>query len=247
MPFYLDWTFWAAVVAFLALVLSQLPPLYVLFRPAQLDVEAFERIHVSHNMGEPNATLHLLITNGGGREVKIKSISLDFHPDGGEHFELQSRGYYHFPADQSAIIFTPFRLKSHEEWSYIVNFFSLRSRAEEREVNQIISAIKNNIIPRKAEPGNDKVWVEVPHELVTPAIEYFHRKFKWSAGEYEVTLNVVAEPKKASLTKKYRITVFESDNIQLIDETKRYKLGAGVYFNDTEKVPIFFPLIPLSR
>lgn len=166
---------------------------------------------------------------------------------GGEKFELQSRGYYHFPADQSAIIFTPFRLKSHEEWSHIVNFFSLRSRAEEREVNQVISAIKNNILPRKAEPGNDKVWIEAPPELVTPALEYFYRKFKWSAGEYEVTLNVVAEPMKASITKKYRITVFESDNIQLIHETERYKLGAGVYFNDTEKVAIFLPLIPLLR
>lgn len=82
-PFYLDWTFWTAVVALLALVLSQFPPLYVLFRPAQLEVEAFERIHVSHNLGEPNATLHLLITNSGGREVQIKSISLSFHPDGG--------------------------------------------------------------------------------------------------------------------------------------------------------------------
>lgn len=246
-PFYLDWTFWTAVVALLALVLSQLPPLYVLIRPAQLDVEAFERIHVSHNLGEPNATLHLVITNSGGREVKIKSISLNFQRDGGDQFELQGRGYYQFPADQSAIIFTPFRLKSHEEWSHIVNFFSLRSRVEEREVNQVISAVRNYILPRKAEPGNDKVWIEAPAELVTPTIDHFHRKFKWSAGEYEVTLNVVAEPKKASITKQYRFTVFESDNIQLVDETKRYKLGAGLYFNDAEKNPIFLPLIPLSR
>ena len=247
MPFYLDWTFWTAVVALLALALSQLPPLHVLFRPAQLDVEAFERIHVSHNLGEPHATLHLVITNSGGREVQIKSITLNFLRDGGEHFELQSRGYYHFPSDQNAIIFTPFRLKSNEEWSHIVNFFSLRSRVEEREVNKFVSAIRNYIVPKKAEPGNDKLWIEAPDELVKPATEYFHRKFKWSSGEYDVTLNVVTEPMKASLTKKYRITVFESDNGQLVDETKRYKFGAGLYFNDTEKEPIFLPLIPWSR
>jgi len=246
-PFYFDWTFWTALLALLALVLSQFPPISILLRRARLNVEAFERIHVAHSLGDPNATLHLVITNSGGREVKIKSIVLNFHRDGDDQFELKGRGYYQSPADQSAVILTPFRLKPDEEWSHMVNFFSLRSNTEEREVNQIKSTIRNSIAPRKSEPGNDKVFLEAPSELVKPATDYFQRKFRWNSGEYEVTLNVVAEPSEASTSQQYRITVFESDNKQLVDETKRYIYGAGVYFSDREQVPIFLPLVPLTR
>ena len=244
-PFYLDWTFWTAVVALLALVLSQLPPLYVLLRPVGLDVEAFERIHVSHSLGESNATLQLIIANSGRREIKIKSMSLTFHRGGDTPFAIQARGYYQLPSDQTAVILTPFRLKPNEEWSHIVNFFSFKSREEEREVDQIKSTIRKDIVPRKLEQGNEKIFLEAPPELVVPAIDYFHRKFKWKAGEYKVTLNVVAEPNKASKIQEYRITIFESDSTQMVDETTQYKYGAGVYFPDPEQVPIFLPLVPI--
>jgi len=36
-PAYLDWKFWSAIVALLALVLSQLPPLHLWFRPRRLE------------------------------------------------------------------------------------------------------------------------------------------------------------------------------------------------------------------
>lgn len=245
-PLYLDWTFWTAVVALLALVLSQLPPLHVFLRPAKLDVEAFERIHILHMLGEPNVALHLIITNCGGREVKVKSISLTFQLDGDHQFELQGRGYYQSLTDQTAVILTPFKLKSHQDWSHIVNFFTPRTRAEEREVNQIKSAISNNISPRKNEPGNDKLLLEAPQELVTPAMDYFTRKFKWKAGEYRVTLNVIAEPNNASSSQQFRFTIFESDSQQFLDETKRYKFGAGVYYADGQSVPVFLTLVPLS-
>ena len=39
--FYLDWQFWAAAVAALALVLSQLPPIHLLVRRAKLGMELY--------------------------------------------------------------------------------------------------------------------------------------------------------------------------------------------------------------
>ena len=54
-PFYLDWTFWAAAMAFVAITLSQIPPIHLLLRPKRLDVEVNSRIRVSHMVGNPNA------------------------------------------------------------------------------------------------------------------------------------------------------------------------------------------------
>jgi hypothetical protein len=33
-PLYMDWSFWAVVVAFIAMLLSQLPPIHVLLKKA---------------------------------------------------------------------------------------------------------------------------------------------------------------------------------------------------------------------
>jgi hypothetical protein len=244
-PFYLDWTFWTAVVALLALILSQLPPLYVLFRPAKLEVEAFDHVQLSHFIGQPTATLHIIVTNQGGREAKVKSIALSFRHEGVDQFELPGRGYFQAPSDQNAILLTPFRMASKAEWGHIVNFFMPTSRAEEKEVSQVKSAIRNDIVPKKTLPENEKVLLEASAEAVAAANGLFLRRFKWEAGEYEVTLTVSAEPVNASITRKYRIIVFESDRDQLKDYSKNYKHGAGVYYADAGQEPLFIPLSPI--
>lgn len=244
-PFYLDWTFWTAALALIAIVLSQLPPLHVLFRPGRVELEAFDRIQVTHWMGKPNAVLHMILTNTGGRAIKVKSLSMKFKHESGGEFTLPGRGYFQSPADQNAVILTSFRLPSMGEWKHIVNFFAPSSRAEERELDQIKSAIRNDIVPRKVLPGNQNLLLEASSELIAPAHEFFRRQFKWIPGEYEVALEIRTEPENASIERKFRITIFESDTAQLEDYTERYKYGAGVYYSDSDLVPVFLPLVPM--
>lgn len=60
-PLYLDWSFLAVVVAAIAIVLSQLPPVHLWFRSARLDIEPYSRIHITHRVGNPNIQLHLIL------------------------------------------------------------------------------------------------------------------------------------------------------------------------------------------
>src|SRR5438874_532991 len=66
-PIYLDWTFWAFVVAALALILSQIPPLPVLFRRAAVTLQPYDRLNATHYLGNPNVNLHVQLINTGGR------------------------------------------------------------------------------------------------------------------------------------------------------------------------------------
>lgn len=66
-PFYLDWTFWAAALALVAIVLSQLSPLHLLLRPKRLDVEVLSRIGAAHMVESPNASVVVSTCNTGGR------------------------------------------------------------------------------------------------------------------------------------------------------------------------------------
>jgi len=48
MVFYQDWTFWAVLVAAIAIILSQIPPIHVLIKRAKLDMELYSRINITH-------------------------------------------------------------------------------------------------------------------------------------------------------------------------------------------------------
>lgn len=80
-PFYFDWKFWSVTVATLAVVLSQLPPLHVLFRRAKLVCEVYSQMHITHKVGNPTVQLHLILNNTGGRDLRIRAFELEFKRD----------------------------------------------------------------------------------------------------------------------------------------------------------------------
>ena len=75
-PLYMDWSFWAVVIAFAALVLSQLPPIHVMLKRAKLDLELYSKISITHKLGNPNLQLHLILSNIGGRRVSVTDIKV---------------------------------------------------------------------------------------------------------------------------------------------------------------------------
>ncbi len=241
-PFYLDWTFWAVIAAFLAIILSQLPPIHILLRSAKIEVDVYSRIFITHKVGNPNVQLHMIINNSGGREVKIKSILLHFKREKEDQFTLPAQTYLQLPSDKSAVLLSSFKLKPKEEWTHLINFLNFFSRTEEKEYRQLESNLRKDILQKKQKPENKDLYVESEPNVVQPIMEFFKRKFRWAPGEYEVALEIRALPEKASKLIKYRFTMFESDSTELQDYTKEYKHGAGVYFDDINQTGMILPL-----
>ena len=117
-PFYLDWQFWAAVVAVLALVLSQLPPVRLWFRPKRLEVEVHSRIQVTHKVGNPNVGIYVSVRNTGGRELRIRSLQISLTRDNAPLAVLSAQNYFESPSSQSSVLFVPFSLKPGETWAH---------------------------------------------------------------------------------------------------------------------------------
>jgi hypothetical protein len=109
--FYLDWQFWSAVVALLALALSQLPPVYLWFRPRRLDVEVHSRLLLTHKVGNPNVSMYVSIANTGGRELRVRGMRLSVSRDGKPLGVLPAQTYFETPSSQSSVLFVPFTLK----------------------------------------------------------------------------------------------------------------------------------------
>jgi hypothetical protein len=59
------------VVAALALLFSQLPPLRLLLRGPQLRVEVDSTLALSVHLGAPNAQVHIILSNNGGKALRI--------------------------------------------------------------------------------------------------------------------------------------------------------------------------------
>lgn len=244
-PFHLDWKFWLAAFSLtasvVAIVLSQLPPLRILLRRTKLDLEVYSRMALAHTLGNPTSQMHLIIRNAGGRDVRVKSIELSFLRDSKDRFTLPAQNYFQSPNDSNGLLLTSFALKPNEEWGHIVNFFMLFSRTEEKERRQLEANLRNDIIQKRNALADQNVNVPADEVSVHPLVRFFKEHFRWEPGEYELTVEVQAEPASASVSKKYHITVFESDSKELEDFCDDYKYGFGVFLI-SQRQPVFVGL-----
>jgi len=242
-PFYLDWTFWTAVVAVLAVVLSQLPPLRILFRRAALALQPYDRLNVTHYVGNPNVNLHVQLTNTGGRDVRMVSLTLKITRDDGATITLPAQTFTWPDDTNAAMIFTPLALEPGDEWAGFVSFFVPFSATDEREWKRIAKDLRADIdtklrAHRLVAGENPKEPVEADPARVAPLTAFFRAKRFWQPGEYAVQLTATCDPTRATITRRFRFTIFESDVQDLDEREARYKYGAGVYFTDAEQVEV---------
>lgn len=227
-PIYLDWSFWAVLVSLVAIILSQLPPVHLWFRRAKLDLELYSRIHITHKVGNPNLQLHIIISNIGGRTIRVKDIKVTIRRDGSDVAILPAQNYLQNPNHKNSVLLTSFSLKPKDEWAHIVNFLNYFSREDEKRFRSADARLREDIIEKKKLPENNDRLVEAESELVSPFLTMFSQKFVWLPGEYQLFISVISSDNSASIEKQYRFTLFESDSEALSKVTGEYKFGDGI-------------------
>lgn len=232
-PFYVDWTFWAAAMALVAIVLSQIPPLRVILRPKRLEVDVHSRIRITHAVGNPNASILVGLRNTGGRQLRVQSMALDISRDGKPISNLPSNQYFEMPSSTSTVLFVPFNINPGDAWTHSVTFLNENDRLTEKALRKNVSELQTDIrIKLQARPTDQKnTLVEAEVALVTPFYALMDERFVWFPGEYVAELSVLTQPGSASFKKKYRFTLFESDTEDLRAHKDDYKYGGGIAYN----------------
>jgi len=244
-PLYLDWQFWAALAAFLALILSQLPPIYLLVKPRRLDVEVHSRINVLHKVGNPNICLYVTLRNTGGRKLLIRSLRIDLSRDGKPLLTLPVQNYFENPSSTSPVLFVPFTLKPEDSWGHVVNFLNLFDRGTEKSFRESESKLSADIRKKlKERPAGNEELVLAEPELVNPFINFFDKFFIWDTGEYVAQLIIETDHQKVSFSRQYRFMLYESDTRELREQTDDYKFGGGISYNVDNHIGVFVPLFP---
>jgi hypothetical protein len=244
-PLYLDWQFWSAVVAVLALVLTQLPPVRLWFRPSRLEVEVHSRVQVTHKVGNPNLGMHVGIRNIGGREVRVGSITVALARDGNQLGVYPIINFFEASSSTSAVLFVPFTLRPSESWAHRANFLRLFDRNTEKFYRERESELRANIrrkLAARAEGDNELVVADA--ECIQPFLKMFNRMFVWLPGEYTLDLQIQVESGKAAFGRRYRFTLFESDSEELRSHTDDFKHGGGLAYDVDRHVGVYVPLSP---
>jgi hypothetical protein len=242
-PFYLDWKFWSFLVSGVAVLLSQLPPVKILIRPKNLEVEVHSRINVTHQVGNPNVGLHVSLDNSGGRDLRIKGLLLNIEKDGKKLVTLPAQSYFESATDKTSVLFVPFTLKPEEYWSHSVNFLNHFDRATEKSYRDSTTSLKLDLQGKfKERAENDKKNVVGDTKLVIPFTELFNKLFAWEPGEYIFELVVDSLPSSSTFSKKYRFTLFESDTRELKALTNDYQFGGGLIYNVESHIGLFIAI-----
>lgn len=229
--FYHDPAFWTVIVSFIAVILSQIPPIHILFRKAKIDFELFSNILLSHKIGNPNLEANLFISNIGGRKVRIKKIEASIERDGTHVITLPAKNYFQNPDDQNSTMLTTFSLSPNEEWSHNLTFLNFFNREEEQEYQRIEADMRSDYAEQTREQEEDpKNLIEHPKEQVERALNFFEKKFMWEPGDYKLTLNIETDRTSANISKTFNFILFESKSDQLKEITKRYHHGAGIWW-----------------
>lgn len=241
---YLDWTFWQGLVALLALILSQLPPLVTFLRPRRLRLDVPTKINITHKVGNPNVTFLMSLRNLGGREVRVRSIYLTITRGKSAPFRIDAQ-QFESPNVTPWLLFVPFALRPGELWTRNVGFYNELDRQTDKGFRANRLAMQHRIRELIAERPKDKekevVHVEEP--LVAPFKQLFEKQFVWLPGEYLMEIVVVTEPERATLHKKYRFTLFESDTSELKEHVDEFSMGgAGITFTGEHTTFIWAPI-----
>ena len=242
--FYSDWTFWQWVVAFLALVLSQLPPLITFLRPGRLKLDVPAKISITHKVGNPNVNMLVSLRNVGGREVRVRSIYVNFTRAKSDPFRIEAQ-HFEIPGTTTMLLFVPFALAPRELLTRSIVFYNELDRQTDKEFRANRMAMQTQIRERIAvrPKEKEKEPVRVDDGLVTPFNTLFKQQFRWQPGEYEMEIVVETEPSRATLRKKYRFTLFESDTLELKEHIEEFLIGGGgITFVGEQTTSVWVPI-----
>jgi hypothetical protein len=232
MDFFKDPGNWSVIVAALALILSQLPPIRDLIKGTEINISIPEQISLWHFLGNFQIAMLVDVANVGGTRVAIRKLECLLIDANDKIWLLPAQAYIsRQPPSQPhsaspEYLMTRISLKPSDNWSETVRFYRLWTESEEEETNDILSSIKSSI---QSQLPSEKL-VEANPLLVERAVSFFKRKFDLHKGNYKLVIVAKNQEDKVIALSGFEMTMFENHVRALVLHADQYKFGAGIYY-----------------
>lgn len=241
-PLYLNWQFWSAIAAYAALALTLFPHIRLWFRRSQLDIEVQSRVKITHKVGNPNLGMYVSIQNAGGRELRVRKVSVAVTRDGHPVGNYPAVSYFENPNSNFPALFVPFAIRPNEMWAHNTIFLQFFDRSTEKLYRENQAALRKDIAGKLAARNQEnKEYAVGDDQIVSQFLTLFNRLFIWLPGEYGFDLKVLTDS-GTEFSRHYRFTLFESDFEELRSYSEDYKHGGGIFYEVERHLQLDVPL-----
>ncbi|HDL6885597.1 TPA: hypothetical protein PXL93_001531 [Yersinia enterocolitica] len=239
------WTAASAVVAFLALFLSQIPPIRTFLGRRKPNISTARSLSISHSLGLPNVQLYINLENVSPKPLRISNISIKIIKLGSSEIELPAFSVFDKPEQVIQTAFTPFTIKPNAEWAKNISFFIPFEGGEEQKYKEISYGIRNNLNMKRGAMNNSLPApfeaLIADEEFVEPAISLYKSNRYWVPGDYTVTLLIKTDSEKTSTTKEFTFLLNTIEIKELDTVVERYKFGNS--FSQPDNNAFVFPML----
>lgn len=248
----INWSFW---IAFLAVVLSQLPPIRDMIKGTKLRIATADMAQFSHFFGNSKMYLWVTLENVGGKSISINRIICFIRKkQNGKVHTLAAKTYWLTQSlsteKPTEVPLAEIILKPGERFSAFLHFWDTHSweKAIEGDIKSITLQVGDNIAKKinereksvKDVPINELPLVEADPQLIQGALKIVESQRKLEVGEYD--LLVVAYSNQCQKPQNilgFELTLFESDIKNIFEDIDDYKFGFGICFPSKKRSTAF--------
>ena len=234
MSWYKKSSVWSVVIASIAVVLSQLPPVYSWIPNPEIDVNHADRIGVNNAIGLIGHNLNVEIKNIGNTDVQLSKMELVIVDPDGRSKVFPAENYNKIStanANPIALPITSISIPQNSVWSEMVFFNRAISTEDEESFLRIRQDIAQSIFEKQQEEGefyNIRSLIPADEDVTEKAINFFTENFDLEKGEYKMTLNIYLKDREAPFSIDSEFTIFKHHIDMLISQTEDYKYGGGI-------------------
>ena len=227
---------WSVLIAALALLLSQLPPVLSVLKGTSVTISSIDTITLAtENFGNPVVLAHIGAENNGGRNTTIQQFSCTLaHRDSGNVWQLPVY-VSELPGESpfSTSRFSPLgwiSLDVGDVWSSIIRCGSSPTEEQLREDSEIQQEFNDYIEERlNRQVVLDPRPVQVAQDLIDRARTHFESRFSLIEGNYDLTITATLRgADSSSVTGQFYLTSFAIE--QLLKTMDDYKYGSGIIY-----------------
>ncbi|MBW1745424.1 MAG: hypothetical protein JRJ25_03535 [Deltaproteobacteria bacterium] len=235
MSWYKNTSIWSALLAALAILLTQLPPISSWLPKPKLEIIHADKVGINNNIGIIGFNLPIELDNKGNVPLDVTKIYFEVIAPNGTQKTYIAESYAK-PSTGGApsinLPITSINLNENELWSEFVYFTANLDPTAEQELSNIRLSISKDIyndIDNKRRVG-DYSRGEAQSSNVETAKDFFDKKFDLNKGEYKTKLSVQTSQAELPFIIHSEFTVYEFHIETIKAQVDDYKYGAGIYF-----------------
>ena len=244
-----------SVVAMLAILLSQLPPVHEMVRGRRLRIAVADRVNFFHWFGSTRLNVWIDLENVGGRRLTISTLVAHVFTRDRVFVQTLDAKSYRLKEDlrdehRVDLPLNEIALARAERWSAWTGFMDATQWdiATEREAKALVNRTREDIQgqiaakEQQAEPSANQ-WLEVAPALGAEIITFTEKHKRLKVGEYILVMAAHGLKAECLATVAFDFTIFDADAVELFQDVEDYKYGCGTWFaRRTERPYVYFNL-----